>query len=426
MSTNPAAPPPGFYAQNGQFFCEGVAMTDLAAQFGTPSYVYSAALMRQAWQNFHRQVTASLSPAHAPLICFAVKANPNLAVLRLFAALGAGADIVSSGELQRALKAGITAEKIVFAGVGKRDDEIAAALDHGILQFSVESVEELQRIAALAAAKNVTARAAIRVNPDIDGGTHAKISTGNKHNKFGIEQAQVAEIFAHARQLPSLQLDGLSVHIGSQLTELKPLALAFAALRQLVLSLRQSGHRLTRLDLGGGIGVSYRGEKLIDLAAYAALVNENVGDLGCRLIFEPGRFLVAKAGILLTRVIATKANSSRNFVILDAAMNDLMRPALYDSYHDIVPVVTRHAPPQRVDVVGPVCESADIFAEHRHLPPLTPGDLVMIADTGAYGASMSNSYNSRHLPAEIMVEDSKARLVRRAISTLDLLQFEPD
>ena len=276
--------------------------------------------------------------------------------------------------------------------------------------------------------KNQIARAAIRVNPDVDGGTHSKISTGKKHNKFGIEQEQVSEIFALARDLPNLQLDGLTMHIGSQLTDLRPLGEAFTNLRRLVLQLRQEGHTIARLDLGGGIGVAYAQEKLIDLADYANMVKYAVGDLGCHLIFEPGRYLVAKAGLLLSRVIGTKSNSSRKFVILDAAMNDLMRPALYNSYHEIMPVI---APPDsaaiaQYDVVGPVCESTDIFAEHRPLPPLKAGDLVMIADCGAYGASLSSSYNSRNLPAEIMVSEGQSRLVRRAITTEDLLQFELD
>ena len=406
----------------------GKKLSEIANLYGTPCYVYSSEMMQQAYQNYQQYIAARLPASCQPLICFAVKANPNLAVIRLFAEMGAGADIVSGGEMHRALAAGIPAEKIVFSGVGKRDDEISFALDHGILQFNLESIEELQRLSRIAVAKNRVARAAIRVNPDVDGGTHSKISTGKKHNKFGIEQEQVPEIFAMARDLPQIQLDGLTMHIGSQLTDLRPLGEAFANLRRLVLQLRQEGHTITRLDLGGGIGVAYAQEKLIDLADYANMVNYAVGDLGCGLIFEPGRYLVAKAGLLLSRVIGTKSNSSRKFVIIDAAMNDLMRPALYNSYHEIMPVNAPTADEAMTpyDVVGPICESTDIFAEHRPLPPLKAGDLVMIADCGAYGAALSSSYNSRNIPAEIMVSEGQSRLVRRAITTEDLLRFESE
>ena len=418
--------PIGFHTIDGEIQVDGVKLSALATQFGTPAYIYSAGLMQEAYQKFQSDIIARLPATTLPLTCFAVKANPNLSVIRLFAEMGAGADIVSGGELQRALRAGIQPEKIVFAGVGKRDDEMAVALEHGILQFNVESSEELHRLARLAQSKGVTARAAIRVNPDVDGGTHAKISTGNKYNKFGIEWEQVAAIFADARAFSHLQLDALSMHIGSQLTDIAPLDRAFANLRSLVMQLRGAGHTITRLDLGGGIGVAYRGKKLIDLGDYASIVNKNVGDLGCRLIFEPGRFLVAKAGILLSRVIANKANSSRHFVIIDAAMNDLIRPALYKAYHKIMPVIAAapDTPLSPVDIVGPVCESSDIFAKQRPLPPLKAGDLVMIADSGAYGAAMSSSYNSRTLPCEIMVRNGQSNIIRRPITTEDLLRFE--
>ncbi len=399
----------GFAYADGRLQTDGVDLARIAAEIGTPAYVYSSAALEETYRRF----AAALAPLD-PLICYAVKANSNLAVIGTFARLGAGADVVSVGEMARALAAGVPAGRIVFAGVGKREDEMAAALQAGILQFNVESEPELLVLNDVAVRLGLPAAVALRVNPDIDALTHPKISTGTRDNKFGVDIASAKRLFAAARTLPGIDLAGVAVHIGSQLTDLAPLRDTFAAIARLVRDLRAQDHVIRRIDLGGGIGIAYQGETVIDVADYAKVVAETVGDLGARLVFEPGRSLVGNAGVLLSRVIYVKQGEARRFVILDAAMNDLLRPALYDAFHEIVPLVeaSADAPLSEVDIVGPVCESADRFAAERLMPPLQAGDLVAIQSAGAYAAVMASTYNSRPIAAEVMVRDSSFAVIK--------------
>jgi diaminopimelate decarboxylase len=401
--------PDFFPYRDGELFAEAVPVARIADSVGTPFYLYSAGALTARYAAF----VEAFAPAR-PLICYAVKANANLAVLRLFARLGAGADVVSEGELRRALAAGIPPQRIVFSGVGKTRAELDAALAAGIHQINVESIPELRRLSEVAAARGDTARIAIRVNPDVDALTHAKIATGKKENKFGIDLEEAAGAYAVASELPGIEPVGLAMHIGSQLVDLAPFRQAFARLAELVLELRGAGFAVRRLDLGGGLGIKYHGERPPEPGAYAALVRDAFGALELDLAFEPGRVLVGSAGLLVARVIYVKEGASRRFVILDAAMNDLIRPALYDAWHDIVPV---HLPaPGAVlspaDVVGPVCETGDTFATGRDLPPLAEDDLVALTGAGAYGAVMSSTYNSRLLVPEVLASGSRFAVIR--------------
>ncbi|HEV8678003.1 MAG TPA: diaminopimelate decarboxylase [Stellaceae bacterium] len=401
---------PDFFAyRDGELHAEAVPLARIAADMGTPFYVYSVASLTARYRAF----AEAFAPG-APLICYAVKANSNLAVLRVFARLGAGADVVSEGELRRALAAGIPPERIIFSGVGKTGDELAAALAAGIHQINVESVAELRRLSAVATARGDTARVAVRVNPDVDALTHAKIATGKKENKFGIDIEDAAAAYRLAGDLPGIEPVGLAMHIGSQLTALEPFRLAFGRLAELVLELRNSGLAVRRLDLGGGLGIRYRGETPPQPDAYAALVREKFGPLGLDLAFEPGRVLCGPSGLLVARVVYVKQGATRRFVILDAAMNDLIRPALYEAWHDVVPVrlPAAGAVLSPVDVVGPVCETGDSFAADRDLPPLDEDDLVALTGAGAYGAVMSSTYNSRPLVPEVLVAGGRFAVIR--------------
>ena len=410
-----------FDYRNGEMYAEDVALSAIADAVGTPFYCYSAAAITAAYTAF----AGALDGLDAT-VCYALKANSNLAVVRLLASLGAGADVVSGGELKRALAAGVPPQRIVFSGVGKTATEIAAALDAGIRQFNVESDAELERLSMVATARKAVAEIAIRVNPDVDAGTHAKITTGKADNKFGIDIARAPEVYARAAALPGIDAASVAVHIGSQLTDLAPFRAAFGHVADLVRRLRAAGHDIRRIDLGGGLGIVYRDETPPSPAAYAAMVRETVGDLGCQLMFEPGRALVGRAGVLATRVVYTKRATRRGFVIVDAAMNDLIRPALYDAWHDIRPV---RAPAQGggaepVDIVGPVCETGDTFAVERPLPPLVAGDLLVIENAGAYGAVMSSAYNTRPPAPEILVSGGKFAIVRPRQTVDDLLAQE--
>ncbi len=419
----------GFIERDGVLHAEGVPLTTVAEAVGTPLYCYSTAVLVDRYRAFAAAFAApgtASAPASGTTICYALKANANLAVVRTLARLGAGADVVSEGELRRALAAGIPAERMVFSGVGKTEAELAAALDAGIGQFNIESPSELETLSALAAARGIRAPLAIRVNPDVDAGTHAKITTGRKENKFGIDIEDAPALFRHAAALPGLDPVGVAVHIGSQLTRLAPFRAAYRRVAELIRALRADGLAVPRLDLGGGLGITYRDEQPPAPADYAALVRETVGGLGCHLTLEPGRALAGPAGILLSRVVTVKAGRARSFVILDAAMNDLIRPALYDAWHPIRPV--RSPPPGaplvEVDVVGPVCESGDTFARGRLLPPLAPGDLVAIGAAGAYGAVMASSYNSRPLVPEVLVDGAAFAVVRKRPTFVETLRDE--
>lgn len=397
-----------FNYTGGVLHAEGLALPELAQQVGTPFYCYSRATLER-----HIQVFMQSLEGLDALTCYAVKANSNLAILKLLAAQGAGADVVSEGEIRRALAAGIAPEKIVFSGVGKQPHEMLYALNHHILQFNVESEAELLTLNEIALSQSRQAPIAIRINPDVDAGTHAKISTGKKENKFGVPIDLAPALYEKAKHLPGIHVQGVSMHIGSQLTSLAPFRAAYARAAELVKQLRSDGHRITHLDIGGGLGVPYQTGDLPPLPAeYGEMVKETVGDLGCHLILEPGRMIVANAGVLVTRVIYVKETGSKRFVVVDAAMNDLLRPAMYDAYHAIVPVNEYKGALTPADIVGPVCETGDTFATDRPLAPVLAGDLLIFRTAGAYGASMSNGYNSRLLVPEVLVDHLRYAIIR--------------
>ena len=394
---------------DGELTTEGVRLSDIARDVGTPTYVYSAAGVLRRF--------AAYRDALAPLggrVCYAMKANDNLAVLQLLANAGAGLDVVSVGELRKALAVGVSPENIVFSGVGKTDAEIAAALDAGLLSLNVESEDEMESLARIAAEKGIHTSAAIRVNPDVDAKTHAKITTGKAENKFGISLERAKVLFERARDYSHVDLDCIATHIGSQLTSLKPYREAFAIVADLVRELRAAGHTVSRLDLGGGLGISYEGESIPEMSDYAAVVRETVGDLGCELVFEPGRSIVGPAGALLSSVVRLKEGEARRFVVVDAAMNDLVRPAMYDAYHEILTITesTSGAGDRPADIVGPVCETGDTFARQRALPAVKHGDFVAFMSAGAYGAVMASSYNARPPAAEVLVSEGRYSIIR--------------
>lgn len=407
-----------FHYQAGQLQAEQVALARIADAVGTPFYCYSDGALRAAYEEF-----ATAFAGRPTTICYSLKANNNLAILRTLAGLGAGADVVSEGELRCALAAGVTPDKIVFAGVGKTAPEMAAGLDADIRQFNVESLPELHLLDRVALDRGRRARVALRINPDVDARTHAHISTGKAENKFGIELGHAHAAYAEAARLPGIEVTGLAVHIGSQLTDIEPYRVAFAKVAALTTELRQAGLPIRELDLGGGLGIAYGEERAPSIAEYAAAVAATVGPLGLPLIFEPGRRIVGNAGILVTRVIYVKEGVSRNFLIVDAAMNDLMRPALYDAYHAIIPVAEppSDAPARRFDVVGPICESTDRLAEQRAMPPISAGDLLAICSTGAYGAVMASTYNLRRPAPEVLVRGHEFAIVRRRPDYQDIM-----
>jgi len=403
-----------FALRNGELFAEGVPLAAIAEAVGTPTYVYSAATMVRHAQVM-REAVAGCGVGE-PLVAYAVKANPNAAVLRLLCGEGMGADVVSIGEYRRARAAHIAPEKIVFSGVGKTAEEMAEALAGGLLQFNVESVEEARMLSAVAAAQGRVAPLGFRINPDVAAGTHAKITTGTADNKFGIPYAEAVAAYAEAARLPGVRVQGITVHIGSQLVSLDPLDAAFHRLGGLIRDLRGAGHELTIADLGGGLGVPY-GEgqpEPASPAAYGAMVRRVTADWNARLLFEPGRLIVGNAGVLLTRVVRVKPGAHHPWVIVDAAMNDLMRPALYDAHHDLQ-AVRPTGKRATVNVVGPVCESGDTFAMARAMDAVAPGDLLIFRTAGAYGATMSSGYNSRAITPEVLVDGGKWALVRRRV-----------
>jgi len=400
----------GFSYHEGRLFAEEVDIAVLAAAVGTPFYCYSSAALTQNYRAF----TAAFPDA---LIAYSVKANGNLAVLKTLAREGAGADVVSGGELKKAVAAGIPAGRIVFSGVGKTRRELELGVRAGIHQFNVESEPELEGLSAIAASAGAVAPIAIRVNPDIDARTHAKISTGRAETKFGIPWTRVRQAYACAAALPGIEIVGAAVHIGSQLTELEPFEQAFARVAELIAMLRSDGYRITRLDLGGGVGVSYRaGTEGLQLTAYREMIGRLTGALGVSLTLEPGRAIAADAGLLVSRVIHVKDGETERFAVVDAGMNDLVRPALYDAHHEIVCVHPGQlGGRQTYEVVGPVCETSDSFGMHD-LPPLEPGDLVAILKAGAYGAVMSSAYNARTPAAEVLVTGRNWCVVRPKMS----------
>jgi diaminopimelate decarboxylase len=411
-----------FDLRDGRLFCEGVALETIAEEVGTPAYVYSAATLRRHYAVFRDALAAEPALAGA-FIAFAVKANSNQAVLAILARLGAGADTVSEGEIRRALAAGIPAERIVFSGVGKSQAELAFALGVGVREINVESEPELMTLSRLAAARGARPDLAIRVNPDIGAGGHAKITTGAGESKFGVSLREAARLYALASADPHLNVRGLACHIGSQITDLSPLAAAYGRLADLTRELRASGYRVDRLDLGGGLGAPYfNSPDPPGPDAFARIAAAAVQGLDVEATFEPGRVIAANAGVLLARVEHIHARpDGRRFLVLDAGMNDLMRPALYESFHDIRPLAPRPGPALAYDVVGPVCETTDTFAKSRLLAPLEAGDLVAFMTAGAYGAVMANEYNSRRLAPEVLVDGARWAVVRPRPTYDDLI-----
>ncbi|OAN97443.1 diaminopimelate decarboxylase [Sulfitobacter geojensis] len=400
-----------FLYRDGALYAEDVAVAEIAAAVGTPFYVYSTATLLRHFRLFDEALDGM-----EHLVCYAMKANSNQAVLKTLAQAGAGMDVVSGGEYRRARAAGVPGDRIVFSGVGKTRDEIRLALEGGIRQFNVESEPEMVVLDAVARELGVVAPITIRVNPDVDAKTHAKIATGKSENKFGIPIAKAREVYAMAAAMPGLDVIGIDVHIGSQLTDLAPYELAYQKVAELTETLRADGHKITRLDLGGGLGIPYeRSNADPPLPSdYGALVKRTLGHLGCEIEIEPGRLIAGNAGVMVSEVIYVKEGEGRQFLILDGAMNDLIRPAMYEAYHDIIPVVEPVAgvEPQPIDIVGPVCESGDTFAKQRLMPPLAAGDLVAFRSAGAYGAVMSSEYNSRPLIPEVLVHGDQFAVIR--------------
>jgi diaminopimelate decarboxylase len=406
------------YKENA-LHCEDVALTALAEQYGTPLYVYSRATLERHWRAFDQALAE-----RSHLVCYAVKANSNLAVLNVLARLGSGFDIVSEGELQRVLRAGGSPKKVVFSGVGKQEHEIRMALHHGILCFNIESEQELHDLAAIAAEMGKSAPVSFRVNPDVDAKTHPYISTGLKENKFGISIEDAERLYLEAARMPAIDVRGIDCHIGSQLTELSPFVDALDRVLVLVGKLEAQGIRIRHLDLGGGLGIRYRDENPPLPHEWASALNERLANFKGEIIIEPGRAIAANAGILLTRVNALKHSQHKNFAVVDAAMNDLMRPALYSAWQAIIPVdLKSKAEPQLYDVVGPVCETGDFLGKDRELA-LAGGELLAVRSAGAYGFSMSSNYNSRGRAAEIMVDGDRYHLVRERETFEDLVRGE--
>src|ERR1700743_1097044 len=412
-----------FDYRNGVLHAEAVNLSDLAREVGTPFYCYSTATLER-----HYRVFTEAFAGEKVIACYAMKANSNQSVLRTLAKLGAGADVVSGGELKRALAAGIPPHRIVFSGVGKTEAELVAALGEVILCINVESEPELELLSRLAVETGKTARISIRINPAVDAGTHAKIATAKSENKFGVPRARARAVYARAAKLPGIEVRGADMHIGSQITDLSRMESAFRILAEFVQTLRADGHTISHIDFGGGLGIPYYMDREAPPApdAYAAMVKRVTHNLGCTLMFEPGRMIVGNAGILVARVIYVKHGDGKNFVIIDAAMNDLIRPTLYEAHHDILPVVepAAGAPTMVADVVGPVCESGDYPERDRSLPEPKPGDLLAIMTAGAYGAVQSGTYNTRPLVPEVLVQNDQYAVVRPRLDVDALIAMD--
>jgi len=406
-----------FPHKNNEMFVEDIALSQIASQIQTPFYCYSSAAIEASFQEYQ-----SAFDNQDALVCYAVKANSNQAVLTTLAQMGSGADVVSMGEIRRAIAAGIPANKIVYSGVAKTQEEIEYALSLGIFQFNVESEPELELISQVASAVNSTAAIAFRINPDVCAQTHAKISTGKAENKFGIPISKAQIAYARAAELPGIKVQGVDVHIGSQLTSLAPFAEAYGRIAELVKTLKADGHDINVIDVGGGLGITYQDEVIPSKKAYADMVKEQLGELGCKIVLEPGRSLLGNAGILVSSVVFIKTGEERQFLMLDAGMNDLIRPSMYEAYHQIIAVNQNNRELKPYDVVGPVCETGDTFAKARQVHQSNSGDLIAIMSSGAYGAVMSSSYNTRMLTPEVMVKGSEFAIIRNRPSYEELIK----
>ncbi|MBT5297224.1 MAG: diaminopimelate decarboxylase [Rhodospirillaceae bacterium] len=410
-----------FQYRNGELYAEDVALSRLAAEIGTPFFCYSTATLER-----HYQVFADAVSGLDASICYAVKANSNVAVIATLARLGAGADVVSGGEMKRALIAGVTPNRIVFSGVGKTREELAEALKAGVTRINVESEPELEILSEVAASLGIAAEISIRINPDVDAKTHEKITTGKSENKFGIDLAVARDVYARAATMPGLEVCGVAVHIGSQLTDLAPYREAYVRTAAFVEGLRQDGHDIRHVDLGGGLGIRYDDEEVPSPAEYGAMVTETVSHLNCPVTFEPGRVIAGNAGVLVSRVLFVKEGLAKNFCIVDAAMNDLIRPTLYNAYHEIVPVIEApkgHAD-INMDIVGPICESGDYIAKDRMMAPVDADDLLAVRTAGAYAAVMASTYNTRPLAPEVLVNGNTFEVIRRRFTVDDMIDLE--
>lgn len=404
--------------KNGQLHIDDVAVNTIAEAVGTPFYVYSETAVREEFKEFAGTAAAKLKSS---LVCFAVKSNANLSVLKILASLGAGADIVSGWELLLALKAGIPADKIVFSGVGKTAEELTLAIENGIKQINVESEEEALMINDIAEKFGKKANIALRINPDVDAHTHYKMTTGKKENKFGIDWKKARELYQKFNAMPGLNPCGIDVHVGSQLTELAPFQETFSRTKEIVRALRDDGIAIRTIDVGGGLGIAYKdSDTSPSIEEYMSVVEENLGHMDCEIVFEPGRRLLAEAGILITRVVRVKQTETKAFAIVDAGMNDLIRPAIYEAYHGIIPATEAEADTS-YDVVGPICESSDVFGKDRMLPPVKAGDLLAIKAAGAYGTSMSSNYNMRPLCPEVLVKGNTYAVIRERQTLEDII-----
>jgi len=408
-----------FTYKNNQLYAENLTIAQIAKEVETPFYCYSKSSLIENYQNF-----AQAFKGIDYKICYAIKANPNINIAKIFADFGAGIDAVSQGEIYRALQAGIDPKKIVFAGVGKTKAEMEFALKNGVEEFSVESEPELFLLSQVAEKLNLKAKIALRVNPNVDAKTHSKISTGKKGDKFGIDIEDTPRIYQLAKNLAGIEVFGISTHIGSQITTLEPFAKAFTKIKDLCLELRSQGFKIDNLDLGGGIGILYNEETPILIQDYADLIKELIKDLNISLTIAPGRALVGSSGALVSEIIYVKKTADRDFLIIDAAMNDLMRPGLYDSYHKVIPVTQKVGEESKFDIAGPVCETTDILAKNRHLANPQAGDLIAFLSAGAYGASMSSEYNSRPLIPEVLVDNNKFKIIRRRPSYKEMVALE--
>jgi diaminopimelate decarboxylase len=408
-----------FEYKNDQLFAENVQISAIANQVGTPFYCYSKAALVENYQEF---ATAFNDIPHK--ICYAIKANCNLSIVKIFAEMGAGIDAVSAGEIWRAIKAGIDPKKIVFAGVGKTAEEMEFALNSGVCEFSIESEPELFLLSQVATKIGKIAKIAVRVNPNVDAKSHDKISTGRKGDKFGIDFEYAKAVYIKAKNLPGIEIFGISTHIGSQITSLKPFETAFLKIKELCLELRELGLGIDNLDIGGGIGILYNEEEPLDINEYAKMVKNIIKDLNVSITVAPGRAMVGNTGIMVGKVIYVKNTDHKNFVIVDAAMNDLMRPGLYDSYHRVIPLYKKSGEISKFDIAGPVCESTDILAKSRNLINPQPNDLIAFCSAGAYGSSMSNEYNSRPLIPEVLVDGDKFKLIRKRPSYEEMVALE--
>ena len=411
----------GFHEQNGVLCLDSVPLSDIAKKYGTPAYVYSARVIRDQYDALAGALQKTLPANRQPLLCYACKANSNLGILKLLQSLGSSIEVVSGGELKRALKAGFAPEKIVMEGVGKTEEEILAGLRARVHQFNIESFGELDLINRLAGQEKQLADVVFRLNPDVGGAAYKKISTGSKGDKFGLAPERVLEGFARAQSMEHVRALGIFTHIGSQITETGSFEALFKKIADFVGLLRSKEYEVSRLDIGGGFPIQYQDEDLLDLDSYANALREHILPLDTEIIMEPGRYLVGNAGVLLTKVLYEKESYGEDFLVVDGAMNDLMRPALYGAWHGIEPVANRDAALHPYNIVGPVCESSDVFAKQRNLPEMKPGDLAVIRTAGAYGVCMASNYNTRPLPPEILVDGDKIALIRARQSYEDLL-----